>query len=78
MSTSPYLEHTDTINGTELHAIHCLSQQQVQLIRTSVSERRSRLTVLMQEAQLPPATRAAHQAEANSIDHLLLNLSFIR
>ena len=76
--TAPYLEHTDTHQGEALHAIHCLTHAQVQSIRTSLAERRSRLTTQMLEGAHPAHTVQLLQAEAHGIDTLILHLNFKR
>jgi hypothetical protein len=77
--TTPYIEHTDTLpGGRYLHAVHNLTDEHVDLIRGMLREKRSNLTILLNEAPMCSSINDRLQQEANEIDNLILHLYPVR
>lgn len=73
--TTPYVEHTDTLpSGTRLHAIHNLTDQDVDLIRGMLRNARANITTIMQHAPIHAPIHTGLQREAKQLDHLILHL----
>jgi hypothetical protein len=74
---APYLEPTHVLpDGTELHAFHNLTSQQVDVIRRALIIQRRTLTEIIQETSRRPGSRVDHglREEAHDMDELMLNL----
>lgn len=77
--TTPYVEHTDTLpNGTRLHALHNLTDAQVDLLRGLLRQHRGNLSILLNEAAASRSMHERWQVEANELDHLIMHLYPVR
>lgn len=73
--TTPYTEHTDTVNGTDLHSIHCLTTEQLELVRNALKLNRQELNRTSRWTKVLGAdTLKLVHDHAHALDTLILHL----
>lgn len=77
--TSPYVEHTDTLpTGQWLHAIHNLTDAQLDMIRGMLREKRSTITTLLHSTPHGTTMHTNLLSSAHELDTLNLHLFPVR